>query len=345
VAVSLPIAEDDWSDFYAEYAPLLRKFIRRRVPPGMVEDALQDTFVRAFRSRHRFDPDRPLWPWLVTIALRATAEARRVSPRETPLDEIERPEEAPDSPYDALERRLRREAVVAAMAELSPRHRRVLARWEIDGVPYNDLAAREGLTPQALKSVLCRARHRFRQSYYEAADRIGVAGVVALVPLIRRVRARLARLPPATGGRVVEGALGSITIVALATAASIVPPGATPPPLGRPDPDPVNMASIGPAVVDLVVDDRARDHARTVQPVWSRPADVSMSARGAPRLPMGASGQPDLRVSPHETTASLTVGVTNPVINGDGETSVTVRCVPGLWAALCSIVRPTPLVE
>lgn len=32
------------------------------------EDVMQEVFVRSFRSLHRWDPDRPLAPWLIAIA-------------------------------------------------------------------------------------------------------------------------------------------------------------------------------------------------------------------------------------------------------------------------------------
>ncbi len=50
------------------------------------EDVAQETFVRALRSIHRVDPDRPVRPWLLGIAANRcrTALGRANSLSETP---------------------------------------------------------------------------------------------------------------------------------------------------------------------------------------------------------------------------------------------------------------------
>lgn len=42
------------------------------------EDAVQNAFLRAWEHRHRFDPRRPFWPWLLRLVLR---EALRLAGR------------------------------------------------------------------------------------------------------------------------------------------------------------------------------------------------------------------------------------------------------------------------
>ena len=41
------------------------------------EDVAQETFVRAFRALERFDPSRPLLPWLLSIAANLARNRRR----------------------------------------------------------------------------------------------------------------------------------------------------------------------------------------------------------------------------------------------------------------------------
>lgn len=50
------------------------------------EDLTQDTFVRAWRKIDRFDPARPLLPWLLTIARRQSIAMLR---KNRPLPELE----------------------------------------------------------------------------------------------------------------------------------------------------------------------------------------------------------------------------------------------------------------
>ena len=60
----------------------LRQFLNRR---DVVEDVFQETFLQLFTSRDSFDPDRPLRPWLFTIAANKAKDALRKSQRTTAI--------------------------------------------------------------------------------------------------------------------------------------------------------------------------------------------------------------------------------------------------------------------
>jgi RNA polymerase sigma-70 factor (ECF subfamily) len=52
----------------------LRQFLNRQ---ELVEDVFQETFLQLFTSRNSFDPNRPLRPWLFTIAANKAKDALR----------------------------------------------------------------------------------------------------------------------------------------------------------------------------------------------------------------------------------------------------------------------------
>ena len=52
----------------------LRKFLNQQ---ALVEDVFQDTFLQLYASRDKFDPNRPLRPWLFTIAANKAKDALR----------------------------------------------------------------------------------------------------------------------------------------------------------------------------------------------------------------------------------------------------------------------------
>ncbi|NRA57925.1 MAG: RNA polymerase sigma factor [Phycisphaerales bacterium] len=54
-----------------------RFLLRRTGSSAEAEDIAQETFLRAWQKLHTFEPERPLAPWLLTIAARLAASAAR----------------------------------------------------------------------------------------------------------------------------------------------------------------------------------------------------------------------------------------------------------------------------
>jgi RNA polymerase sigma factor (sigma-70 family) len=51
-----------------ELQPWLRRYYAHRLPPAVVDDAVQDTLIAIHEKRHTYDPARPFGPWLAAIA-------------------------------------------------------------------------------------------------------------------------------------------------------------------------------------------------------------------------------------------------------------------------------------
>jgi len=88
VAVTAGVAGDDRgdhplaaSDCYARLDPVLRGFLRRRVPPDDVDDVVQAAFADLWRTRARYDPGRSLEAWALAIARRRAIDYLRARPR------------------------------------------------------------------------------------------------------------------------------------------------------------------------------------------------------------------------------------------------------------------------
>jgi len=52
----------------AEAAAWLKRYFARRLPPAMVDDAVQDTLLAVHEKRHTYDPAQAFAPWLAAIA-------------------------------------------------------------------------------------------------------------------------------------------------------------------------------------------------------------------------------------------------------------------------------------
>lgn len=156
----------DWEHVYVANAGRLRRLIARRVDPAVVDDVLQETFLRAFRGSHRLDRDRPIEPWLTTIAVRAAVDAcdGGGAMAVDPLEEAVATTGA-RSVEDEYEARERSRLVHASLASLTARHRRLLSAVDLEGRTQSSVARSEGLHPDAVRAATARARHRFRVSY------------------------------------------------------------------------------------------------------------------------------------------------------------------------------------
>ncbi|MCW2907977.1 MAG: polymerase, sigma-24 subunit, subfamily [Actinomycetia bacterium] len=89
IGVRLAGAHDDaFDDCYAELGPLLRRYLRGRVPDADIDDVVQVVFVEVWRFRGRFDPSRSLEAWVLTIARRRAIDHLRARHRDTvPLED------------------------------------------------------------------------------------------------------------------------------------------------------------------------------------------------------------------------------------------------------------------
>ena len=70
-----------------EMSEWLTRYFRRRLPPGDVDDAVQETLLIVHRRRHTYDPQYPLGPWLAAIAKNKWVDQLRSLARR-PVDEL-----------------------------------------------------------------------------------------------------------------------------------------------------------------------------------------------------------------------------------------------------------------
>ncbi len=123
------------------------------------EDLTQRTFIKAFHNLGRFDPQRPLINWLLTIARRTALNHFRDTKR---WEEIPEASEAPGySPAKQTEIQDRTENVWArARAVLSAREFEVLWLRFGEELSTEETAQAMGLTVPNVKVIVFRARQQ-----------------------------------------------------------------------------------------------------------------------------------------------------------------------------------------
>jgi len=121
------------------------------------EDALQDVFLRAYSSLRSNDRPLSLRAWLYRVAHnRCIDHLRRPTPLAADLlDTSRRPQH---DPMDEAERREDLRQLVADVRRLPDQQRSALLMREMDGMSYAELSEALGVSLQAVKSLLVRAR-------------------------------------------------------------------------------------------------------------------------------------------------------------------------------------------
>ena len=148
-----PLPDEAIRSVYAAHGPELYRFARRSLgDAGLAEEAVQETFVRAWRASAAYDPARSSQrTWLFAILRNVVidlARARRVRPpvalRADGAD--------PVGADDEIDRVLTTWQVEAALAVLDEDHRRALVEVHWRGRPYADVADELGVPAGTVKS-------------------------------------------------------------------------------------------------------------------------------------------------------------------------------------------------
>lgn len=144
------------------FAFLWRMGLRRAV----VEELAQETFVRAWTHLGDFQPARSAFStWLFAIGRNlALNEIARAGHRlEVVVEDAIDAATEEESPLHALEQKRTRERLYAALRQLAPAQRSVLALSYLSELSLAEVAAIEGIGMSAVKVRLHRARLALRE--------------------------------------------------------------------------------------------------------------------------------------------------------------------------------------
>lgn len=143
-----------YGELYRRHLTSVYRYLAARVGPDEASDLTQLVFVRAWEALPRYrERGAPFAAWLFRIARNAAADARRRTGRLAPLEGI--PPMAAD-PADDL---IRREALAhlrAALAELEPDRRELLALRFAGGLTSREIAAALGQSEASVKKRITR---------------------------------------------------------------------------------------------------------------------------------------------------------------------------------------------
>jgi len=135
--------------------------------PAGAEDVTQDAFVRAYTNLHRYDDQRPFYPWLASIAVRLAQNWLRLHGRivrreGTALESTVEPAAMPATLTTLIaDERGRR--LWQAVAALPSGERTAVMLYYRDEIAVRDIALALGVTTGTIKTLLFRARRHLRE--------------------------------------------------------------------------------------------------------------------------------------------------------------------------------------
>jgi RNA polymerase sigma-70 factor (ECF subfamily) len=165
--------------FYDAHVDALYTFVFYRVgrDASLAEDVVQETFANALAKQADYNAARgSVGAWLTVLSRNVIRDSLRAHKRgddlaaaweridatlaQTFAAMAERP-----LPGEVLERAETRDLVHMAIANLPPQYRSALTRKYVDGESLETLAKELGISVDAMKSLLARARRAFRDTF------------------------------------------------------------------------------------------------------------------------------------------------------------------------------------
>jgi RNA polymerase sigma-70 factor, ECF subfamily len=147
---------------YDRHARMIHGILLARVPPGEVDDLVQDVFLHALPRLGSLRDAARFGAWLAAIARNRANDYYRRSRPTTELTETLPADQIEDRAATSAEM-AQAAAVLAAIRELPDAYRETLILRLVEGMTGPEIAARTGLTPGSVRVNLHRGMQQLRE--------------------------------------------------------------------------------------------------------------------------------------------------------------------------------------
>jgi RNA polymerase sigma-70 factor (ECF subfamily) len=212
----------DFASIYVRFRPHLERHAKRfLVNPSQVEEVVQDAFLYLMTTLPELDSEIGVLKFLKWKTRLLALDVIRVNSRASfaPIDEVPEMAAKVDDFNQELERADDAAIVAMAMAKLNPRHREALIATLYEEKSQEVVAAQMGLSENALRQLLFRARAAFKKALVGEAETQGKS--------VSQILSIAARKAAAESGKYLSAA-GAFLLV-LAVSFGILPNIATNP--------------------------------------------------------------------------------------------------------------------
>src|SRR5207302_4346078 len=146
--------------------PRVQRYAGRRLhEPHEAEEVVQEALLRAFQHRDRLHTEDDLMAWLTVVTGRLVIDRLRVRGRSTPVAELPPGGREGRDTADVVVARDEARIALDALEAMPGRQASVLWAREVEGLSYDEIGERFGLSEPTVRSLLHRARRTLRREY------------------------------------------------------------------------------------------------------------------------------------------------------------------------------------
>lgn len=167
---------EDWASFESEALPFhadlyrLAKWLLRN--QAEAEDLVQETFVEALRSFHRFEQGTNCRAWLIKIMYHLLSKRRRESNRLRVVGDVD--EQIAETVAPAASGDLAGEEVLNALKRLPQHYQEVVILSDVEELNYKEIADALSIPIGTVMSRLSRGRSLLRSELGNYARSLGI---------------------------------------------------------------------------------------------------------------------------------------------------------------------------
>jgi RNA polymerase sigma-70 factor (ECF subfamily) len=172
-------AREEFEAMFLEHADAVLAYARRRTDPDTAQEIVAEAFTVAWRRLD--DVPEPALPWLLGVARRSLANARRASSRQhaLALRLVHEPAGATEDPMSEVDAQV---SARAALARLSSPEREAIELLAWEGLSPAEAATVVGCSRGAFAVRVHRARRHLRRLASEALEPSGSAPAATPLP-------------------------------------------------------------------------------------------------------------------------------------------------------------------
>jgi RNA polymerase sigma-70 factor (ECF subfamily) len=152
---------DAFASLHARFARSVHAILLSRLPAADADDAVQETFVLAWKRLETLREPEAVGPWLHAIARNVAVDRHRERARRGKEEVLH--EETAGAAASAPDRGELRERVMAHLRSLPEAYRETLAMRLVEGLTGPEIAEATGLTAGSVRVNLCRGMDLLRE--------------------------------------------------------------------------------------------------------------------------------------------------------------------------------------